>query len=65
MAATNVAFVAVVGDDCQQCTDQANKYNSAESVSYDVSLSGSQEHLLMSAIPRCSRVQCDLPSRLR
>ena len=44
MAATNVAFVAVVGDDCQQCTDEANTYNSAESVSYDVSLSGSQEH---------------------
>jgi len=37
ITATNVAFVAVVGEDCQRCLEDADAYNSAESISYDVS----------------------------
>lgn len=37
ITATNVAFVAVVGEDCQRCLEDADSYNSAESISYDVS----------------------------
>ena len=38
ISATNVAFIAVVGENCQSCTEDAEFFNSGDSTTFDVSL---------------------------